>query len=104
QIAETLKESKYTWRFPRETVNKPSEAEQGIIGRFMDRVAKWLGSVRDWLEEMLRKLSRRSSSGRYSGSGSEWIVFIRLLFYVLIAAVVVGVGILIYYLVAKRGR
>jgi hypothetical protein len=104
QIGETLKESKYTWRFPRDTAKKTPEAEQGVIGRFMDRIGNWISSVRDWLLERLRKMFNRRSSGGRSGSGSDWSVIIQFLFYMLIAAVVIGVGVLIYYLVRKRGR
>src|SRR5439155_6512238 len=35
KIRQVLKENKYTWRFPRDTVKQP-EAEKGPIGRFFE--------------------------------------------------------------------
>jgi hypothetical protein len=104
QIGETLKESKYTWRFPRDTAKKSSDSEKGMLGRFMERAGKWLESMRDWIADKLRKWLRPRSSMPHSSSGLDWMIFVQFLFYLLIAVVVIGAGFLIYYLVSKRGQ
>jgi hypothetical protein len=104
QIGETLKESKYTWRFPRDSAKKPSDSEKGVLARFMERAGKWVESMRDWIAEKLRKWFRPRSSIPHSSSGPDWMIFVQFLFYLLIAIVVIGAGFLIYYLVTKRGQ
>src|SRR5262249_5386542 len=106
QIGETLKESKYTWRFPRDTVKKQSDSDSGktFLERFMERAGKWVESVRDWVAEKLRRWLKPRASTPHSISGPDWMVFVQFLFYLLIAIVVIGAGFLIYYLLNKRGQ
>jgi len=105
KIQQVLKESKYIWRFPRDTV-KPPETEKGPIGRFFESVADmlrhWLASARDWLKEIFRKLFEGRSKNS-SGSGSGWIVSLHLLLYLLIAVVVACVAFLLYRLLTRPG-
>ncbi|HEU0040440.1 MAG TPA: DUF4129 domain-containing protein, partial [Verrucomicrobiae bacterium] len=104
-INEVIQQRKYTWRMPRENVVEAKDADKGIIGRFLERVKnllrKWYVAVRDWLEELLRKLFKRDRSSA-GGSGYGWIMFLQLLLYALVAAVVIGLVVLLYRVL--RGR
>ena len=61
-INETIHESKYTWRMPREKV-EGVDADNGLVARFLDEVGamlrKWARAVLHWLDEWLQKLSRK---------------------------------------------
>jgi hypothetical protein len=106
KIEEVLQQRKYTWRLPREKLDQ-SEADQGLIGRFLTRVGKWirerLRAARDWFEKWLERMFRgRGRSGAGSGSGYGWIMLLQLLLYALVAVAIGALLWLLYRVI--RGR
>jgi hypothetical protein len=102
EIQEVLQHRKYTWRMPREKVVRPEKEQNGIITRFLERVGELLRrgvrAVLDVLGNLLRKLlqGRRSAGDDVSGYG--WLFLLKLLPYLLIAAVAAGLSFLVYRL------
>jgi hypothetical protein len=108
KIKEVLQQRKYTWRMPREKVEQ-TEAEQGVIGRFMTRVGKWirerLRAARGWIDKWLERMFRnRNRSGSGSGSGYSWMVFLQLLLYTLVAVAVCALAWLLYRILRARNK
>jgi hypothetical protein len=106
-IREVAQGRKYAWRMPRAKSLEP-EPEQGVIGRFLDRVAqmakRWLKRVADWLVEVLDKLFRSRRQTTKSPSGYGWIFAKEILVYALVALAAAGLIFLIYYLWRGRQR
>jgi hypothetical protein len=97
-ISEVIRQTKYAWRMPREKL-RPSETEKpGIILRFLQRVGsllrRWSRAFFDWLDEWLRRLFRPRPHTTESGYG--WIMMLEILLYALLAAVIVGLLLLLY--------
>ena len=100
-INETIHESKYAWRMPREKV-EGVDADNGLVARFLDKVGamlrKWARAVLHWLDEWLQKLSRNwhpvSVDARSSGYG--WIMSVQLLLWGLIALALTALAIFLY--------
>jgi len=95
-IGQVIKQSKYTWRLPREKIVEADDGGSGIIGRFFDRVKNLLidalKTVGRWLDALLRKLfgqQRIGPSGDYS-----WMMLLQVLLYGLIAAAAAGLIVL----------
>jgi uncharacterized membrane protein len=105
-IQEVIQERKYTWRMPREKVRPEETSNQGVIGRFLQRAGKWIGerlqAFGRWLGEWLRKLMWRNRPIHHGSSGYGWMGMLYLLIYVLLAAVVVGVALLLFRLWRER--
>jgi hypothetical protein len=106
-IQEVGQQRKYTWRAPREKViDQEEDSQEGAVVRFLRRVGKFVGRyierVLNWLGELLRKLFWRQRPFRTGTSGYSWIMVLQLLLYILIAAVVAGLGFLIYRLMRNR--
>ena len=101
-IDETIQERKYTWRMPRERVERPPEENQpGIIAEFFNRIGRMIRDVLknffDWLGRILNKLfGGRSFSFNPGGTGSGWAVMLEILPYVLLAAALSAMTILLY--------
>ncbi len=106
-IQEVSQERKYAWRMPRVRSLEP-ESEQGIIGRFLQRVGemlrRWAKRVADWLANWLDKLFRSQRQPVTRGSGYGWILAKELLLYGLVIVAAAGLGYLIYYLWRGRRR
>ncbi len=101
-IQTVLQQQKYTWRMPREKLEQP-DADKGLIGRFLERIKQWVRSLRDWSIEWLRKLFRhRAKGGAESGSGYGWILTLEVLLYVLVAAAIAALAILLYRIFSGR--
>jgi len=101
-IQTVLQQQKYTWRTPREKLEQP-DADKGLIGRFLERIKQWVRSLRDWSIEWLRKLFRhRAKGGAESGSGYGWILTLEVLLYVLVAAAIAALAILLYRIFSGR--
>jgi hypothetical protein len=100
-INETIHESKYAWRMPREKV-EGVDADNGLVARFLDEVGamlrKWARAVLHWLDEWLQKLLRNwhpvSVDARSSGYG--WIMSVQLLLWGLIALALTALAIFLY--------
>lgn len=96
-IGETIHQRKYIWRMPREKIVEPSDAHEGVIAKFFDKIGKmirgWVRSAVDWLEEMLRKLMPHPRDVRSSSSNYGWITSSQVLLYALAAVVLVALAI-----------
>lgn len=96
-IKEVLQQTKYAWRMPREKLRVSETEEPGIIRRFFQRVGGFLRreikAFFEWLGKWLRKLFRHQRQGDSSGYG--WIMLLEVLLYALLAAVVIGLGLLL---------
>ena len=99
-INQTIHETKYTWRMPREKIVE-SNKEEGAVARFFDKVGatlrKWARAVGDWLDKWLRDLfrSHRPRSGANTSSYG-WIEGLYILLYGLVAAALAALGYLLY--------
>ncbi len=105
-INQTIHETKYTWRMPREKVDD-SKAGNGVISRFFDNVATFLRdcarSAAEWLRRLLRKSMPQRTGGYVStDSGEGWITLSQLLLFALIATVACVLAIFIYRAWQKR--
>jgi hypothetical protein len=116
-IEQTLSQREYTWRMPRQAA---AESEQGwfgqMMGAFLKALRQWfqdvLSAVRsavlaviDWCGRMMEKLFRRSVSGAPGSEVSGTHVGLQLLVYLLLAAALSAVVILISrYLQQRRQR
>ncbi len=105
-IQEVMQQSKYTWRMPRERAQEEKEVKEGIIDRFMHRVAallkEWLKALGRWLDSLLRRLFWRNRPVQPSSSGYSWILAQEFLLGVLVVAVLGGLGFLVYRLWQNR--
>lgn len=95
-IREVLGKRKYAWRLPRET---PDAQQKGILTRFAERCLEVLKKGAAWfqktLESIFRRLFRRPLTFNFS-TGTGWMDSLRLLLYVLLAAVVLALVYLLY--------
>jgi hypothetical protein len=108
-IGEVIQHRKYAWRLPREKVAPAESDRKGILAEFFDRVGRmirdWLRAFFEWVAEWLRKLFwRNRSSSPDSGSGYGWIMALQVLMYLLLAAVLLAIGVLVYRLWRNRRR
>jgi hypothetical protein len=99
-IQDVMQQRKYAWRMPREKIIEPKDARDGIINRFLKRVAnllsEWLKAAGSWLDAWLRRLFFRNRQVQPGGSGYGWILAQELLLGVLVLAVLAGLGFLFY--------
>lgn len=98
-INQTIHESKYVWRMPREQVVEP-DSEDGVITKFLKKIAAMVRdcarAVRDWLEKILDKLFRHRPGHVGPDSGYGWIMSLQILLYGLAAAVIIALAIFLY--------
>ncbi len=96
-IDEVLKRAEYTWRAPREKQAETIEKESA----WWKRVQEWLRDLKrgfaDWLKKLFSNRSRPTTPGWFSFS-SEGLI------YLLIAAVVAIIGVLVYVLWRSRTK
>jgi hypothetical protein len=99
-IQQVMQQRKYTWRMPREKITEPKEAQEGIVGRFLRRVAnllkEWLNAFGHWLDGWLRRLFFRNRPSQPGSSGYNWILAQELLLGAMVVVVLVGLGFLLY--------
>lgn len=107
-INQTIHESKYVWRMPRETkVDPDTEANQGIIAKFFDKIGamlrNWTSDIANWIDKILRNLfqHRNQEPVASSSSGYGWVMSLQVLLYGLVAAAVIAL--LIFILRVWRG-
>jgi hypothetical protein len=107
-IDKTIQHRKYTWRMPRERVAEAEAAEKGILAGFIERVGQMIrdaikGTL-EWIGRILQKIfggrTLWSSSG--GGSVSGWAAMLEILLYVLVAAVISAITIMLYRLWRNR--
>jgi hypothetical protein len=101
-INQTIHESKYVWRMPREKITDADEPE-GVFAQFFDELGKTLRQAfrtfGHWLSELYHKLFPQrhtvvTSSDESSGYG--WMFAVEALLYGLVAAVVAALVIFLY--------
>jgi hypothetical protein len=105
-INETIHERKYTWRMPRAKTEEVEESN-GLLSRFFSRVSdllrKWARAATHWLREWWRKLMPEHRSAVHD-SGYTWIMVEQVLLWVLIAAVVIALALLLYRVWRQRAK
>jgi len=103
-IGKVIQQNKYAWRMPREKIQGSDDAQPGIIVRFFQRVGDFLRrgikAFFEWLAKWLNKLFPHQREG--GASGYSWIMLLEVLLYVLVAAVVAGLAILLLRLWRNR--
>jgi hypothetical protein len=105
-IHEVIQQRKYTWRLPREIASDSDADQTGIFGRFLERVGVWLRdalkTIFGWVDWLMRRLfaNRQWSSG--DNSSQRWILFLYVMVYVLVAAVIVGLALLLLRVWRRR--
>jgi hypothetical protein len=107
-IGETIQHRKYTWRMPRERVADAETAEKGILAGFFESVSRMIrdaikGTL-EWIGKILQKIfgGRNWNFTPGGGSVSGWAAMLEMLLYVLVAAVLCAIGIMLYRLWRNR--
>jgi len=106
-INQTIHESKYVWRMPREqaiTESSKSNVVVEFIQKIGDLIRDFLRGIYHWIEKILRKLFHRSPGHVQSGSGYGWIMSLQVLLYGLIAAVIAALILIIYRVLSARRK
>jgi len=107
-ISEVLNQREYTWRMPR----KNDEAHSSVIQSFIMGLMDWLGglfrSIWNWLGKIINWLKKLLPERIATGEGaqrsiSDWMELARVLIFLLLAAVVCGLLILLWQF-WKRSR
>jgi Domain of unknown function (DUF4129) len=107
-ISQTIRQSKYSWRMPRDKI-AAADSREGILGKFFDQIGqtlrRWARAFLDWLDRTLKKLfhDRRTTSASHA-SGYGWIMSVEILLYSLVAVVVAALAIFLYRLWRDRGK
>ena len=103
-IEQVIQQNKYAWRMPREKLRESETKEPGLIGRFLLRVREFLRAkikaFFKWLGEWLRRLFQHRR--QENTSGYRWIMLLEVLLYALLAAVVIGLALLLRHVVRNR--
>jgi hypothetical protein len=91
RIDEVIRETKYTWRMPRE--NAVEDSEKGVVTRFVETVARFardaLRTVVRWIAQVLRQLFGAGGAGGPNGGfGSMTSLLYLLLVGILLALIV----------------
>jgi energy-converting hydrogenase Eha subunit B len=106
-ISQTIQERKYTWRMPREREPETS-TEEGVIAKFFARIGRMLrdamSGVFDWLRDLINRLFPPKRSVATPATGYGWMAVPQTLLYLLIAAVVATLVIIIIRLWSGRQR
>ena len=105
-INQTIHARKYTWRMPREKIDD-TDANEGFIAKFFDRIGVMLRSwARALLELMNKWLQWLFPRHHFDSSGSnwDWASSVRLLLWLLVAAVACALGLLLYRVWENRQR
>jgi hypothetical protein len=107
-INQTIHERKFTWRMPRENIDD-SDANEGVIGKFFDKIGvmlrSWARSTLEWLNKWLNKLfPGRNPASSNSDSNLDWGSAVRLLLWFLVAATVFALCILVYRVWQNRQK
>jgi hypothetical protein len=98
-IDQTIRERKYAWRMPRDQAVAP-DAQDGVITKFFNKMGAtlrgWARAIGDWIDKLLRKWSHdRSDHPASPSSGYGWIMLLHALIYVLVAAFVIMLAVLL---------
>ncbi|HTV39759.1 MAG TPA: DUF4129 domain-containing protein [Candidatus Sulfotelmatobacter sp.] len=113
-INQTIHESKYIWRMPREKIDD-ADANEGPVARFFEKIGdmfrKWARAVGHWLNQILRaigdwlnKLLRRDKHSYANTSSGGWAMSVEVLLWALLAVVACGLAIFLYRVWGNRGK
>ena len=106
-IKEVISHRKYAWRMPRGTIVE-DETNKGPIAKFFTEVGKtirkWVRATGDWIEGLIEKLFRRKRIPTGQKSGLGWITSVQGLIFLLTAAVVCALAILLYRVWRKHQK
>jgi hypothetical protein len=91
-IRRTIRRKEYTWRMPREQV-RPQETEQGWLGKKWNEFWEWWRKQREREE---KKKQKEAFEDREASSGFGWAGVLKWVAYVLLGAVAVALGVLLY--------
>lgn len=101
-INRTIRETKYTWRMPREMA-VDAQANEGIFARFFDRIGTmlrdWAHIIRVWWDDLMKKLfppQHNEYSPSHASSGYGWIMTQQIFLYSLVAVVLAALAVLLY--------
>ncbi len=96
-IERVLERAEYTWRSPRAKAAKEKPEESAMAKRFREWAKTTVKSVLDWLEKLFRAKRTTTGSGKFSFTTEGFV-------YILIAAVLVIIGVLVWLLWRTRSR
>ncbi len=96
-IARVLKRAEYTWRSPRPKAEKSRPEESALWQRIRDWGKKTARALLDWLEKLFGSKRAATGGGKFSFTTEGFI-------YILIAAVLAIIGILVWLLWRTRSR
>jgi uncharacterized membrane protein len=65
---------------------------------------QWARNAWDWLDEWLKKSSRNRNTGTHDPSGYGWIMSLQILLFVVVAAVVAALAVLLYRVWWERSK
>jgi len=107
-LQQVVQKRKYAWRLPRAISQDSDTGQQGILDRFLDRIAKMVQqTLRDfgnWLGKWLRKLFSNQRALQADNSGYGWILTQEVLLYGLVLAALIGLAWLVYHIVRQHQR
>jgi hypothetical protein len=96
-IERVLERAEYTWRSPRPKPEKEKPGEATLWKRFREWGKNSVKAVLDWLDKLLGSKRARTGGGKFSFTTEGFI-------YILIAAVLVIIGVLVWLLWRTRSR
>jgi hypothetical protein len=100
-INQTIHESKYVWRMPREQVIEP-DAQKSVFVQFFEKIGtmirEWVRTVWHWVGKILRAFFRHAlpTHVQSDSAGYGWIMSLQVLLYGLVAAAIAALLIFIY--------
>jgi len=109
-IGKVISQREYAWRMPRDKPVKEISSEPGPILKFLEwlveglktcakTVARWMGKILDFFEDLLPEVDRGGRS-----AGSDWMPSVRGSFQVLLVSLVVILGIFFLWLWKKHRK
>jgi hypothetical protein len=107
-IGETIQHRKYSWRVPREGIVPDESGEKGVLANFFDQVGRMIRNAikgtAEWIGKVWRKIfgGRTRTAPPAGGSDTGWAALLEILLYVLVAAVLCAIGVLVYRLWRNR--
>ncbi len=100
-IGQVIARPEYTWRMPREREDEEMTESTSSLRAFLDRIARAIERFLDWL---FGDGGERESHGHSGASSVNWLSFVRMLIYVLLAIACAALVILIVQAIRKHRR
>ncbi len=105
-ISDVLQQRKYTWRQPRVKAESADGTGPGVVAGFFQRLGRMIRNtvkaVKEWLEQVMRKIFGRTHNQPTGGSGYGWIMTKQMLLYGLLAVVISAIAVLLLRLRKNR--